>query len=185
MAVGCSYCWRNRRVSASSFGEEAPRFGGTLRSGIPLRIGFESGQWFRGRIYPEKCDVSPDGKLLIYFAGKFSPRAREKGYDRTWIAVSRPPYLTALAMWLIGDTWGGQGLFLDDRSVLIATRTWFAIVTHSPPPSSISRIGFSNFVYSFRNTKFTSPMGPFRCFATINFAKPFRSSRSGLYTSSR
>ena len=35
---------------------------------------FESGQWFRGRIYPEKCDVSPDGNLLIYFAGKFRPR---------------------------------------------------------------------------------------------------------------
>jgi hypothetical protein len=64
---------------------------------------FESGQWFRGRIYPEKCDVSPNGKLFIYFAGKFRPRDVATGYDRTWIAVSRPPYLTALALWPVGD----------------------------------------------------------------------------------
>ena len=82
---------------------------------------FESGQWFRGRIYPEKCDVSPDGKLFIYFAGRFRARDVDKGYDRTWIAVSRPPYLTALMLWPVGDTWGGNGVFLDDRSVRIGT----------------------------------------------------------------
>jgi hypothetical protein len=85
------------------------------------RDGFERGQWFRGRIYPDKCDVSPDGKLFIYFAGKFRPRAVAKGYGRTWTAVSRPPYLTALALWPIGDTWGGHGVFFDDRTVLVAT----------------------------------------------------------------
>ena len=81
---------------------------------------FEGGQWFRGRMYPHKCDLSPDGKLFIYFAGKFWPRSVDKGYDRTWTAVSRPPYLTALALWPIGDTWGGDGVFLDDRTVLVA-----------------------------------------------------------------
>jgi hypothetical protein len=25
--------------------------------------------WFHGHFYPERCDVSPDGTLLIYFAG--------------------------------------------------------------------------------------------------------------------
>jgi hypothetical protein len=59
---------------------------------------FERGQWFRGRMYPDKCDLSPDGKLFIYFAGKFRPREEDKGYGRTWTAVSRPPYLTALAL---------------------------------------------------------------------------------------
>jgi len=82
---------------------------------------FEGGQWFRGRIYPAKCDVSPDGKLLVYFAGKFRQRDVAKGYTYTWTAVSRPPYLTALALWPIGDTWGGHGVFLDDRTVLVAT----------------------------------------------------------------
>jgi hypothetical protein len=30
-----------------------------------LRDRFEGGQWFRGRMYPEKCDLSPDGKLFL------------------------------------------------------------------------------------------------------------------------
>ena len=29
---------------------------------------FEHGAWFRGRIYPERCDLSPDGELFLYFA---------------------------------------------------------------------------------------------------------------------
>ena len=27
----------------------------------------ERGQWLAGRIYPERCDISPDGRLVIYF----------------------------------------------------------------------------------------------------------------------
>jgi hypothetical protein len=82
---------------------------------------FEGGQWFRGRMWPDKCDVSPNGKLFMYFAGKYGPRSIERGYTSTWIAVSRPPYLTALALWPVGDTWGGRGVFADDQTVVIAT----------------------------------------------------------------
>ena len=32
---------------------------------------FTLGQWLRGRIYPLRCDLSPSGKHLIYFAAKF------------------------------------------------------------------------------------------------------------------
>jgi hypothetical protein len=81
---------------------------------------FEGGQWFRGRMYPERCDLSPDGKLFIYFAGKYRLGDVARGYDFTWIAVSRPPYLTALALWPVGDAWGGQSVFIDDRTVLVA-----------------------------------------------------------------
>lgn len=28
----------------------------------------EYGQWFRGRIYERRCDLSPSGDLLLYFA---------------------------------------------------------------------------------------------------------------------
>jgi hypothetical protein len=28
---------------------------------------FVHGAWIKGRIYEEKCDVSPDGQLLLYF----------------------------------------------------------------------------------------------------------------------
>jgi hypothetical protein len=82
---------------------------------------FEGGQWFHGRICPEKCDVSPDGKLLVYFAGKWDRRSAAGGYDKTWTAVSRPPYLTALALWPIAETWSGRGIFLDNRTVLVET----------------------------------------------------------------
>lgn len=32
---------------------------------------FKLGQWFRGRIYEYRSDLSPDGKHLIYFAAKY------------------------------------------------------------------------------------------------------------------
>lgn len=79
---------------------------------------FEGGQWLKGRIYPEKCHLSPDGKYLIYFAGNFKyPHEPE-----TWTAISRPPYLTALAFWAQGDTWQGGGQFTDNRTVSVNLR---------------------------------------------------------------
>ena len=69
----------------------------------------EEGQWLKGRIYERRCDLSPDGGLLLYFAANYRPPYA------TWTAVSRPPYLTAIALWPKGDAWGGGGLF-DTRS---------------------------------------------------------------------
>jgi hypothetical protein len=74
---------------------------------------FIPGQWLKGRIHEERCDLSPDGDLLVYFA---ADQAREYG---TWTAISRPPYLTALALWPLGDTWSGGGLFESATSVAI------------------------------------------------------------------
>lgn len=71
----------------------------------------EPGQWLKGRIYARRCDLSPDGELLVYFAAKWeTPMA-------AWTAVSRPPYLTALALWPKGDAWGGGGLFHDQATL--------------------------------------------------------------------
>ena len=33
---------------------------------------FKVGQWLRGRIYPFRCDLSPDGEYLLYFAARYS-----------------------------------------------------------------------------------------------------------------
>jgi hypothetical protein len=65
----------------------------------------EPGQWFKGRIYERRADLTPDGSLLVYFAASF----RKPLYS--WTAISKPPYLTALALWPKGDCWGGGGLF--------------------------------------------------------------------------
>jgi len=38
---------------------------------------FEPGQWFNGRIYERRADLSPDGSLLIYFAQKITARSKK------------------------------------------------------------------------------------------------------------
>lgn len=70
---------------------------------------FETGQWFKGRIYERRCDLSPDGELLVYFA------ANQKPPHMSWTAVSRPPYLTALALWPKRNCWGGGGQFASSQ----------------------------------------------------------------------
>lgn len=77
---------------------------------------FEEGQWFNGRIYERRCDLSPDGNLLVYFAAKY-----KKPYF-SWTAISKPPYLTALALWPKGDGWGGGGLFESHKTLLLNHR---------------------------------------------------------------
>jgi len=73
---------------------------------------FERGQWLKGRIYEHRCDLSPDGKHFLYFALNARWHQEAKG---SWTALSRAPYLKALALWPEGDTWGGGGLFLSNQ----------------------------------------------------------------------
>jgi hypothetical protein len=65
----------------------------------------DPGQWFRGRIYSRRADLSPDGQFLDYYAASHRPPFY------CWTAISRPPWLTALALWPKGDCWGGGALF--------------------------------------------------------------------------
>lgn len=78
-----------------------------------LKHEFHGGQWFKGRIYEERCDLSPSGDKLIYLAGN------HKLPYYAWTAVSRPPYLTALLLWPNIGTWGGGGLFDGERNILL------------------------------------------------------------------
>lgn len=82
---------------------------------------FTLGQWLRGRIYERRCDLSPDGKHFIYFAmnGKWSGPV--KG---SWTAISRAPYLKALALWPWGDCWNGGGLFLSNTTYWRNIQFW-------------------------------------------------------------
>jgi len=81
---------------------------------------FEPGQWFHGRLYVGRSDLSPDGSLLIYFAAKFNKKEspnEEQAY--AWTAVSRPRYLSALARWPKDDCWQGGGLFTGSKDVFL------------------------------------------------------------------
>ena len=81
---------------------------------------FEVVQWFHGRIYEHRADLSPDGSLLIYFAQKISPHTlKDQEFTHSWTAISKPPYFTALTLWPKGQSWDGGGLFKNDKTVLL------------------------------------------------------------------
>ena len=63
---------------------------------------YHPGAWFRGVIYPQKCDLSPDGRFLLYSAMKVgSDWAAGEIYE----AIARLPWLSALAAWNSGTTY--------------------------------------------------------------------------------
>ena len=72
------------------------------------------GQWFRGKVYERRCDLSNNGKHIIYFAAKFGNRD-----ITTWTAVSKFPYLKALDFYVKNDTYNGGGIFLSDNMYLL------------------------------------------------------------------
>ena len=61
---------------------------------------FTEGASFKGKLYPRRCDLSPDGRLFSYFAlkGKGGEFLGQSGL-KTYHAVSRAPWLFALAAW--------------------------------------------------------------------------------------
>jgi hypothetical protein len=71
------------------------------------------GQWLYGRVEPGPCGLSPSGDLLVYEARKGA---------RTFTAVCRPPYFTALAYWEYSAPWTGGGFFPSDSSVVLGLK---------------------------------------------------------------
>lgn len=69
---------------------------------------FHVGQWLKGRIYERRSDLSPDGQFLIYFAMNGKWLSESKG---SWTAISRSPYLKAIAIFPKGDCYNGGGLW--------------------------------------------------------------------------
>jgi hypothetical protein len=92
---------------------------------------FKPGQWFKGRIFGDCSDISPDGRHMIYFAmGGVAWAIPATG--GTWTAISKLPSLKAEALWGQGDTWGGGGMFTSNKSFwLEATAETFLIRDNS------------------------------------------------------
>jgi hypothetical protein len=72
---------------------------------------YEPGAWLRGRIFPRRSDLSPDGRLLCSFAHK--PGARWEHGD-AYVAVSKLPWLTALHAFGTCGTWTRGYSFSED-----------------------------------------------------------------------
>jgi len=113
---------------------------------------FKPGPWFKGRIYVDRSDLSPDGRHMIYFAmGGVAWAIPATG--GTWTAISALPSLKAIALWGQGDTWSGGGVFTSNRSFwLSADDCTFSIRDNSgfrqepqrsgPPRSRMHRDGW-------------------------------------------
>jgi hypothetical protein len=74
---------------------------------------YEPGAWLRGRLFPRRSDLSPDGHWLCYFAHK--PTATWE-LGEAYVAVSKLPWLTALHAFATCGTWTRGYHFTEDRS---------------------------------------------------------------------
>jgi len=99
----------------------------------------QPGAWFKGSMYPEKCDLSPDGELLLYFVLQGSKLSTS--YSHAWTAVSRAPWMHALGLWPQGTAYGGGGRFLSNRQLVIRSGN---VVSHEDHPAKGLRVGAGN-----------------------------------------
>jgi hypothetical protein len=74
---------------------------------------YEPGAWLGGRIFPRRCDLSPDGRFLSYFAHK--PSATWE-LGEAYVAVSKLPWLTALHAFATCGTWTRGYCFTQEAS---------------------------------------------------------------------
>jgi hypothetical protein len=72
---------------------------------------YEPGAWLGGRIFPRRSDLSPDGRVLCYFAHK--PSATW-GHGEAYVALSKLPWLTALYAFGTCGTWTRGYYFTGD-----------------------------------------------------------------------
>ncbi len=75
---------------------------------------YEAGACFRLRIYPQRCDLSPDGRWFCYFAYK---SGSDWPAGETYEAISRLPWLKALAAWKEAGTWSRGLQFGSDKTI--------------------------------------------------------------------
>lgn len=67
------------------------------------------GSWFSGRIYSERCDLSWDGRWMVYLAMGSG--------GNTWNGICEPPLLRTVADVPNMGTWAGGGFFSDARTL--------------------------------------------------------------------
>ena len=82
----------------------------------------ESGDWMRGRLFPLRCDFSPDGNWLVYLTMTrrgWCAFPNNPDAEPTFNAVSRPPSLKVAAKWRNEGTWFGGGLWRTSSSLEI------------------------------------------------------------------
>ncbi|WP_309716271.1 hypothetical protein [Armatimonas sp.] len=126
---------------------------------------FEPGDRHVGHFYPERGDLSPDGKLLIYVAANYTMGHHNKGLPSFWTALSKPPSLTPLGIWPNNEPYYLGGLFASSARIEInlapyAYEDW---TLHKPSfPAGVSPEGhefeYENLSWNPNNQFFTRLM---------------------------
>jgi hypothetical protein len=95
----------------------------------------EHGSWFRGKLYPLRCDVSFDGRYMVYLAMGSG--------GNSWNGVCQLPWLTTLTEAENMGTWFGGGYFAGKK--LLRANGWgrddFNPATSARAPFTIEPYG--------------------------------------------
>lgn len=78
------------------------------------RSRYTPGAWIRANLYPQRCDLSPDGRWFSYLALKGNAKWN---LGPTYVAISRLPWFTALCAWATCGTWTRGIHFVQDTEV--------------------------------------------------------------------
>ncbi|MSP40182.1 MAG: hypothetical protein EXR70_16970 [Deltaproteobacteria bacterium] len=142
---------------------------------------FELGQWIEGRIHAYCCDLSADGEYFVYWIMK--GHNHQGDYD--WTAISRVPYLKAIARWKSSAGLPGGGLFVSDNKCRLHN-IWYAylacdeIIEEPNEPDDDFRYDLRN-VYIRRQLrdgwKLHSKVGDVVGREVYRFEKPFGENR--------
>lgn len=71
----------------------------------------EYGSWFHGKLYPMRCDLSFDGKWMVYLAMGAS--------GETWNACCQLPFLKTHLEGENNGTWNGGGFWRDAKTLML------------------------------------------------------------------
>ena len=70
---------------------------------------FKLGQWFYGSFYPYRCDISPDGRHLVYFAAKYGRGSSIDKYIAERVEAEVGPF-----------SWGNHSSYFRRRDEIAA-----------------------------------------------------------------
>lgn len=104
------------------------------------------GQWIKGTVYFERCDVSPDGRYLVAAIANYGKIRQHERQLEYWTAISRPPYFTAIAIWGSYGSYEGGGFWRSNNEVslnnLVSTfdnvEAWVEMKGVQPPVTAIN-----------------------------------------------
>lgn len=104
------------------------------------------GSWFSGRIYSERCDLSWDGRWMVYLAMGAG--------GETWNGICNPPWLRTVADVPNMGTWAGGGYFsgagkLRSNDSWCHDRSLSEFSTSSEFPFAIERMESGGEVFPF------------------------------------